>query len=173
MFRLAGITTSLEPVLKPLAAGQEDKKRPWSRGDILWTTEEITVGDVSVIHPAADSYVEAAAKTAGSAAKHRDATKRHRYELGDAAGYAFVPLTSETFGRLGKPAMDVLNKVAMVAATKGRVDKARFMQTALKTLSVALCKGNHLIFNRANDVYVEAFGEECVAGDVVPTDEAE
>ena len=69
--------------------------------------------------------------------------------------------------------MDVLNKVSNVATTKGRVDKAKFVQTAMKTLSVALCKGNHLIFNRANDVYAEAFGVQCVEGDAVPTDEAE
>ena len=57
----------MQPVLKPLAAGNEDPKRPKSRGDILWISKGITVGDVSVIHPAADSYVAAAAKKEGSA----------------------------------------------------------------------------------------------------------
>ena len=95
VLRKAGITTSMDPVLKPLAAGNEDPKRPKSRGDILWISEGITVGDVSVIHPAADSYVAAAAKKEGSAAKNRDDHKKSRYELSDAAGYDFVSLTSE------------------------------------------------------------------------------
>ena len=69
--------------------------------------------------------------------------------------------------------MDLLNEVAELAATSGRVNKPRFMRSALTTLSVALCKGNHLIFRRANDVFVEAYGQHCQAGDVIPTDEAE
>ena len=173
IIRRAGIGSSLEPVLEPLAVGQGDDARPWSRGDILWTTEEITVGDVSVIHPAAQSYAAAAATKEGSAAKARDDKKTKRYKRSDGAGYAFVPLTSETFGRLGTPAMDLINELATAAATTGRVDKAIFVQNALKNLSVALCKGNYLVFKRANDVYAEAFGEVFSEGAAVITDGAQ
>ena len=171
--RRAGVATSLEPVLEPLAGGQGNNKKPWSRGDIIWTMEEITIGDVSVIHPAAATYVAGAAKKEGSAAQVRDDQKTRRYKQSDMAGYMFKPLTVESYGRMGKPAMDVLNEFANAAASNGRVDKATFVQNALRELSAALCKGNYLVFKRANDVYAQAYGEVFVEGAAVITDQQE
>ena len=41
----------------------------------------LTVADVSVIHPGADTFVSAAAATSGAAAKVRDDQKCRRYNL--------------------------------------------------------------------------------------------
>ena len=69
--------------------------------------------------------------------------------------------------------MDLINELATAAATTGRVEKAMFVQNALKDLSVALCKGIYLVFKRANDVYAEAFGEVFIEGAAVITDGAQ
>ena len=58
-----------------------------------------------------------------SAAAGRDHAKRAQYENSDPLGYAFVPLSTETFGRLGKPAMALLNKLADCALATGFVFK--------------------------------------------------
>ena len=60
--------------------------------------------DVSVVHPAAATYLNAAARAEDSAAAVRDHAKRAQYENSHLLGYAFVPLATEPFGRLGKPA---------------------------------------------------------------------
>ena len=80
----------------------------------------------SVIHPAASSYVQAA-RTVGGAAAVRDAAKRLRYESIGPNGYTFVPISVETFGRLGKPAMELINKLAATVAAGGAVEKSAFM----------------------------------------------
>ena len=76
----AGVATSLEPVLRPLQGSQSTAiaKRPESRGDIwLALQDALTLVDVSVVHPAASTYVIAAARAEGSAAAVRDHAKRN------------------------------------------------------------------------------------------------
>ena len=51
-------------------------------------------------------------------------------------------LSHETYGRLGKPAMDFLNQLADIAERRGDVRRADFMEWSLRRLSVALYKGN-------------------------------
>ena len=67
--------------------------------------------------------------------------KRAQYENSDLLGYAFVPLSTETFGRLGKPAMALLNKLAECASAGGVVFMDGFVVNALCELSVGLCRG--------------------------------
>jgi hypothetical protein len=52
----------------------------------------------------------------------------------------------KTYGRLGRPAMAMLNALADVAAANGGVSKAAFVQGALRELAVALCRGNALMY---------------------------
>ena len=95
----------------------------------------MTVVDGSVIHPAASSYLQAP-RTVGSAVAVRDAAKTVQYESIDRNGYTFVPISVETFGRLGKPAMEFINKLAATAAAAGAVEKSAFRANALRELSV-------------------------------------
>ena len=70
--------------------------------------DALTVVDVSVVHLAAATCGNAAARAEGRAAAVSDQAKR-------VLGYEFVPLSTETFGRLGKPAMALLNDLAECA----------------------------------------------------------
>ena len=171
--RRAGIASSVEPLLHSLpgahAAAIAD--RPESRGDILLVLPDgLTVVDVSVVHPAASTYMHAA-RVEGGAAAMRDQAKRAQYESGDPNGYAFVPLSMESFGRLGKPAMQLLNTLATKAVDGGVVVKGSFVVNAMRELSVGLMKGNGLMFRRGLGVMAGITGTSFSAGFNVPTDD--
>jgi nucleotide-binding universal stress UspA family protein len=168
----AGIATSVEPELRPLRGVQTAalNNRPLSRGDVLLVLPDaLTVTDISVVHPAAPTYVAGAAQTDGSAAAARDQLKRARYETEDPAAYAFTPFSVETYGRLGKPAMELLNTLA-TAATRGGADfKGDFVTNALKEISVGLCRGNAILYRRSLYVLARTSGNAFRAGMDVPT----
>ena len=112
---------------------------------LLALQDALTVVDVSVVHPAASTYVNAAARAGGSAAAVRDHASA-KYENSDSLGFAFVPLSAQTFGRLGIPAMALLNKLAECASASGVVFKDGFAVNALRELSVGLCRGNCVLY---------------------------
>ena len=99
----------------------------------------VLVGDLAVVHPAAESYLQGAARAAGSAAAVRGARKVAKYaQRGGDGGYQFVPLIVETFGRLGKVAFGLLSRLAGIAAEDGKVSTAQFTANTPKELSVGL-----------------------------------
>ena len=53
----------------------------------------------------------------------------------DLLGYAFVPLSTGTFSRLGKPAAALLNKLAERTSASGAVFKDGFFVNALRELA--------------------------------------
>ena len=116
----------MEPVLCPLRGSQSAAivNIPQSRGDILLALQDaLTVVDISVVHPAAATYGNAAICTEGSAAAVRYHTKSAQYENSDPFGYAYVPLSTKTFGRLGKPGMALMKKFIDCASAGGVVFK--------------------------------------------------
>ena len=110
-----------------------------------------------------------AACVAGGAALVRDDAKRAKYETADPTGYAFVPLSHESFGRMGTPAMKLLNSLAVLANAGGRVVKDGFVGNALKELSISLCRGNALMYRRGLGALARATGSCFTAGLTVPT----
>jgi hypothetical protein len=141
-----------------------------TRGDIqLALPTGVVVADVSVIHPAAPTYAKTAAVTAGKAAAIRDSEKKRKYLSADPNGYQFVPLSMESFGRLGEPAMQLLNRLS-IAATEGRtlLDKGVFVRSALSELSVGLCKGNALLIRYFLGSMARNNGTRFLQGDLVP-----
>jgi hypothetical protein len=56
----------------------------------------------------------------------------------------FVPMSVESFGRLGGPALKLLGDLADQAVQAGGpgLSRAAFISGALRELSVALCRGN-------------------------------
>jgi hypothetical protein len=87
---------------------------------------------------------------AGGAAAAREASKRARYETGDPNGYAFVPLVVESYGRMGKAAMGLLNTLAATAVAGGARKKSTFVTNALRQLQIQLLPrelnlGTHLL----------------------------
>ena len=61
---------------------------------------------------------------------------------------AFIPLSTESYGRLGMPAMGLLNTLAATAAASGVV-KDMFVFNALRQLSIGLCRGSGALYCRA------------------------
>jgi hypothetical protein len=71
---------------------------------VVLPDEGLVVTDVSVFHPAANSFLQQAAHRAGVAVSARDAAKSCKYGGGgQAAGGSFAPLSMESYGRLGRP----------------------------------------------------------------------
>ena len=56
---------------------------------------------------------------------------------GDPNGYAFIPLSTESYGRLRKQASRLLNSVATISTTSGVVTDT-FVANALSELSIGL-----------------------------------
>jgi hypothetical protein len=167
----SGTAVASEPMLRELPGAQAgaNAERPDSRGDLLLVLERgLTVADVSVVHPAADSN-RRAARVAGGAAAAREASKRARYETGDPNGYAFVPLVVESYGRMGKAAMGLLNTLAATAVAGGARKKSTFVTNALRQLSVGLCRGNGVMYRRALGVLANATGRAFRLGMDCPT----
>ena len=146
--------------------------RPESRGDILSALQDaLTVVDVSVVHPAAATQVNVAARADGSAAAVRDHAKRAQYENSDPLRCACVPLSTETFGRLGKPAMALQNKLAERASASGVVFKDDVVGNALRELSVGLCRGNFVLCKCSLYALARVSGTAFRAGADIPTSE--
>jgi Reverse transcriptase (RNA-dependent DNA polymerase) len=174
----AGLHSASEPHLglaRRVRAEDEDEERRVveSRGDFTTPMASgVVVGDVSVIHPAAPSFVRRAATTTGSAARARDGHKRASYALRNlGGGYELVPVSVESFGRLGGPAYALLCRVAAVAADGGRVSKAVFIDRALQELSVTLCKGNARVLRESLGRVAQASGVAYLRGLPVPVAE--
>ena len=88
----------------------------------------LTVANVSVIHPGADIFVRAGAATSGAAAKVQDDQKYRKYNRAGSAVYSMVPLSHESYGRMGQPASQLLNELAILASSSGAVGKAQFVR---------------------------------------------
>ena len=166
----AGISSSVEPAINALPGAQAAPNvRPLSRGDILVVLPDgLTVCDVSVVHPAAASYA-AQARVPGGAAAARDRLKITKYQTTDPNGYAFVPLSHETYGRLGKPAMQLLNTLAIAASANGTVHKEGFVTNALRQLSVTMCRANGIMFRRSLETLARVTGTNFAGGLLIPT----
>lgn len=163
IFSRAGLATSAEPCMAPLRRA-DDHGAQGDRGDILLSLAgQLTVADVSVICPTAQSYLPRAAVETGSAAATRDKAKRRKYKP-TSGGYAFVPISVETHGRIGTPAMDLLGKVAAQAGLREERGKATFVTNALRELSVGLCKGNAILFRAGLQILARCSGRHFVAG---------
>ena len=82
--------------------------------------------------------------------------------------YACVPLSTETVGRLGKPAMALRNKLGEYASAGGVVFKDSFVADALRELSVGLCRGNCVLYKRSVCTLAQVSGNALRAGADIP-----
>jgi hypothetical protein len=167
----AGVASTAEPLLRSLPGFQQSGvvAQDQTRGDILSVLATgVEIADVSVVHPAATTFLQAA-RVPGGAAAARDQRKRSRYQTADPNGYAFTPLSHESYGRLGKPAMQFLNTLAITASAGGVVRKGDFVANALRELSITLCRGNGAMYRRGLAVLTHASGHAYQPGLRVPT----
>jgi hypothetical protein len=160
--RRGGVTSSKEPLLAARQPGPCIRlPRAEARGDILYVlTNELQVGDVSVVHPGAALYRRAAAATPGAAAAQRDAEKRAQYRQDEWDAYRSTPLSVETFGRLGKPMMRLFSDIGnlAVSSSDGLFTKEQFVSGVLRELSVSLCKTNACLEHAVSACFVRASG---------------
>ena len=103
-------------------AGVSYARVPSQRADVLCVLQDrLLLSDVSVTHCCADTYVETAATTAGSAAEARAAKKVAKYALREPGGYDFTPLVVESYGRQCSATQTLLNLLGRLAVDSGRV----------------------------------------------------
>jgi hypothetical protein len=86
-------------------------------------------------------------------------------------GYGFESFYAETYGRLGQPAMMLLQLLGDEAAGPGGVTQASFVHGALRELSVGLCRGNFLAYRASVGMLARSSAVSFRAGLSVPTDE--
>jgi hypothetical protein len=60
--------------------------------------------------------------------------------------FEFVPFSMKNYGRLGQPAMALLNQSWDKATGTGGVSWASFVAGALREISIELCRGNFLLY---------------------------
>jgi hypothetical protein len=139
---------------------------PGALGDVMFVfPRRLVVGDVPVIHPAAASFAVGAAHTPGFAAAAQDASKRRAYQQVSSA-LPFVPMSGESFGRLGAPALTLLGDLADQAVQAGGLGLSRtaFTSGALRELSVALCRGNASLCRLGEYIATRAAGRTPMRG---------
>ena len=116
------------------------------RGDVLLIdpAEGAVVLDVSFIHPAGNSVAAKAAKVVGSAAEAREKDKVEKYKERAQGGYKFVPLplAHESYGRLGKQAMNYLHHLAESACgRRNKRDESMWMAQSRENSVRQVAKG--------------------------------
>jgi hypothetical protein len=172
--RRAGCATSAEPAYSSLAA-RHSGDPGLRRGDILAVMPggRIAVLDCVVTHPAASSYLPGASRTAGFAAARAERLKHADFEqFGSGAGYEFVPLAMESYGRLGRDASRFLSELGDIAASDGRVRKGAFVRSVRQELSCALCRGNSAMYFQSTFSIAQAVGRQFMPGCDCPVDES-
>ena len=167
ILRRAGFACSVEPALHRLLCEGARMRQLGARGDVMAVLQAVMALDVSVIHPAAPSHARRASCVDGAAATERDDFKRRKY-AGNGCAEAFIPLSVETYGRLGKPAIRLVRTLAAAASVGGLLSRSAFCAAAYTELSVALVKGQERVFRMfAFNLAVE--GAQFAPGDLVPS----
>ena len=129
--------------------------------------------DAVVTHPGSPTYERRAAEETGHAAEQRALTKHRDFKniAGEGAGYQFVPLAMESYGRLGSEAARFLDELGHVAAESGHVSKAASVRATHRRVSCAIVRGNARVCNKAAEQIVRRSGRTFTSGGDVPVAE--
>jgi len=104
--------------------------------------------DVSVTHPAAQTFVLQASRSPLAAAKLREAIKKSKYGVQALEEkVTFTPFVLETYGGLGKEAVKFVRKISHLYADQSPtpVGRSAFASLITRTLSILLQRGNALV----------------------------
>jgi hypothetical protein len=165
----AGVATVVEPAIEclRLALGHIS----WEQGDVLAVMPDsgLVVADISVVHPAAQTYVVREAGKTGAAVSSCEEEKRSICgDGGSIFGGSFVPLTMESWWQLGLLAVrfHVPPRRAPKSLVSARSDvtMAAFMSGALQGMGVALAPGNNVVSREMLHVYAAACGSVACTG---------
>jgi hypothetical protein len=101
-----------------------------------------------------------------TAAARRDREKRRTYGQLEPNGYPFIPFS------LGKPAISFLGQLGLEAKEAGRkVSKSGFVASAIREISVGLCRGDYQMYRASLGLLVGVSGRGFREGAAHPTEE--
>ena len=127
--------------LEPSGLLRSDGKRPDGVTVTPWEKGRILIWDATCTDTFAPSYVDSAARDAGSVALQAEVRKKHKYvEL--SAIHNFTPVAIETSGVFGPETRDFIFNLASRIRSITHEDKAHHY--LIQQLSVAIQKGNAL-----------------------------
>ena len=139
------------------------------RGGVLVSTLEDCLNvDVVITHTASRTLRGRASRTAGAAARLAEENKGQSHAAGGTRGYRFVPFAIETFGLLGRAAVEVLGEWADAAAGSGAFDRDAYLTWVKRELSATLVRGNARLFKKFVGVLTRGIGQRFVEGMDVP-----
>ena len=174
--RRAGCAVSAEPYYAgaraahaPLAGDERAR-----RGDIVAVMPggSLIVADVVVTHAQAASYVDAAAHTTGATAAAAERRKRNALaDIVESGGYDFWPLATESHGLHGKSARSFVSKLGKIAE-RGGVSRAAFVRSVYQELSMALVRGQALVYDASLERTARAIGRAFEHGSRVVLEDA-
>ena len=81
-------------------------------------------------------------------------------------------MSHESYGRMGQPASQLLNELAILTSFSGAMGKAQFVESALRELSISLCSGNHRVVAAYAALNLRMSGSTLIPGLPVPTADA-
>ena len=108
---------------------------------LLYIPGQPVVVDMCVTHPLASSAFAAAAWGTEMSAEAKGALKRDKYGPKGTTACRFIPMSHETYGRAGPPAVALLHELAEFLASTGAISKKIFTENAVCDLSTTLCSG--------------------------------
>ena len=131
---------------------------------------ELCIEDVSYIHHNRVDLRVRAGESAGAAAALRDRENRGHYGRIDSDGYKFGPISVETHGRLGTPAMTLLHTLAHAAEhhSNGFVSAASFTLRVLQELACVNVEWNARIETTVAGIFSLVAGQAFMSGDPRP-----
>ena len=80
------------------------------------------------------------------------------------AGYEFWPLATESHGLHGKSSRVFVNKLGTIAASRGDISKSAFVRSVYKALSIALVRGQSIMYDASLERVVRAAGQSFEQG---------
>ena len=107
--------------------------------------------------------------TTGKAAQLAAEEKRRQFRLhGDAEQYKFVPFAAESHGRIGKQGVAFLQEMSDWACGDSKGAKSLWMMRTYKDISVALQKGNGMMYTKSCERFIRAQGRHFMPGASTP-----
>jgi hypothetical protein len=101
--------------------------------------------DVSITHPCADSYFDAAEKKAGAAAELRASKKIEKYAKRIEPGSHFIPIVMEAYGRMSNSTYELLRKLFRINEARVSMDPWLFNMYAIQRVSCSLQRTNAIL----------------------------
>lgn len=171
----AGISSTREPIYAHLDPTSRVHCR--ARADlcaILNPGPGLTAVDTAVTHTLClTSLQHGSSCNPGTAAAAAAKSKNRGFARYNVRGLTFDPFAIESFGYVDKQGMQYLNQLAHIACSSSSITKTSFLASAHREISVALCKGNSVIWANGMQNFVRCTGHAFIPGLPSPSAELE